>query len=89
MGDFSKQFCNKSPFKKEGKRKKSEAKIEGQHGPKYVRNPDKIMGDGRTKEEWVRSGDRKDYNKEAAKSWGISLAGGSSAFWLGKLLGKR
>jgi hypothetical protein len=88
MGDFSQQFCKKSPFKKDDKRKKSEAKTEGQHGPTYVRNPDKIMGDGRTKEEWVRSGDRKDYNKEAAKSWGISLGGALLGFFGGKKLMK-
>ena len=57
-------------------RKWSEAKDKDstvkQHGPRRIHNPDKpiTFEDGTTisKEEFVRSGERKDYNKRVAKS---------------------
>ena len=47
-------------------RKKSDAKKEGQYGPKYIRNPDKLKSTMDpsapkiSKEEYVRSGQRKE-----------------------------
>jgi len=61
-------------------RKKSEAKKEGEHGPKHVHNPDKIVYDSRTntnvrKEDFVRSGDRKKRNLKEIKLAAIAAAG--------------
>ena len=61
-------------------RKKSEAKKEGEHGPKHVRNPDKIVYDSRNftkvrKEDFVRSGDRKKRNLKEIKLAAIAAAG--------------
>jgi hypothetical protein len=65
---------------------------EKQYGPKRIHNPDKIIkfedGTSTTKEEFVRSGDRKDYNKRVAKS-AIGQAGlGALGFFIGKNLNK-
>ena len=73
-------------------RKKSDAKKKGEHGPKYINNPDKTIkfedGTSTTKEEFVRSGDRKDYNKTVAKSAIGQAALGALGFFVGKNLNK-
>tara|TARA_Y100001938_G_scaffold114102_1_gene156740 strand:+ start:202 stop:552 length:351 start_codon:yes stop_codon:yes gene_type:complete len=73
-------------------RKKSDAKKEGEHGFKYVTNPDEIIkfddGTSTTKEKWVRSGGRKDYNKRVAKSAIGQAALGALGFFVGKNLNK-
>ena len=77
---------NESPITQ---RKKSEAKVEGEYGPKHVRNPDKIVsspyvGGSRniTKEEYVRSGERKSDWKTEAKNFGGFALGTTGLFAL-------
>jgi|TARA_R110002020_G_scaffold164712_2_gene351576 hypothetical protein len=55
-------------------RKKSEAKKKGEHGPKYIRNPDKLKSTMDpsapkiSKEQYVRSGQRKEKRAEVVKT---------------------
>ena len=71
-------------------RKKSEAKKKGEHGPKYIRNPDKLknpidpFAPKITKEQYVRSGQRKEKRAEVAKT-----AAGVAAIIYGAAKNKR
>tara|TARA_R100001530_G_scaffold84186_1_gene58656 strand:+ start:705 stop:1046 length:342 start_codon:yes stop_codon:yes gene_type:complete len=63
-------------------RKKSEAKKEGEHGPTYIRNPDKIVNKetGLKKEEYIRSGDRRKKRKQKVAELGVFASGAMTMF---------